>query len=156
MEASNITWWSDGHNPSFYSPAPFLPSGLSGWRGQQGERSVTRGVAEPGPGQYSALIGRSLGNTGLSLADTADHLLSHLLGSKVHYGLTARPGGTILLSRVICNFLEDHHLKEWLETWWIIFPMTILKCGNDHILIPAAHSSQNMSPCLSRRSTHHT
>ena len=114
MEASNITWWYDGHNPSFYSPAPFLPSGLSGWRGQQGERSVTRGVAEPGPGQYSALIGRSPGNTGLSLADTADHLLSHLLGSKVHYGLTARPGEYIPLSRVICTFLEDHHLKEWL------------------------------------------
>ena len=36
---------------------------------------------------------------GLSLADTADHLMSHLLGSKVHYGLTARPGGNILASR---------------------------------------------------------
>ena len=136
MEASNITWWSDGYNCSFYYPTPFLPSGLSGWRGQRGERSVTHGVAEPGPGQYSAAIGRSLGNTGLSLADTGDHLLSHLLGSKVHYGLTARSGGNILLSGVICNFLERSALERVILTWWIIFPMTILRCGNDHILFP--------------------
>ena len=77
----------------FYSATPFLPeSGLSGWRGQQGERSVTRGVAEPGAGECPAVIGRSRDNTRLSLADIADHLLSHLLGSKVHYGHTPGRG----------------------------------------------------------------
>ena len=98
VEALNITRCYDGYNCIFYLATPFLPSGLSGWRGQCGDRSVTREWRSQGRETRDSDWSEP-GNAGLSLADTADHLMSHLLGSKVHYGLTARPGGHILAPR---------------------------------------------------------
>ena len=66
LKHNMMIWWLQYN--FFYYPTPFLPSGLSGWRGQRRDRSVTHGVAEPGAGemltsdwssrvQYSPLIG---------------------------------------------------------------------------------------------------
>ena len=154
VEALNITRWSDGYNCIFYLATPFLPSGLSGWRGQCGDRSVTREWRSQGRETRDSDWSEP-GNTGLSLADTADHLMSHLLGSKVHYGLTARPGGNIIASRgsngVVWYFLERSGPSR--VTWDLrLLNETVLRC--DQTLSWPLFSAY--APVSIRRSTHRT
>ena len=152
MEALNITWWSDGYNCIFYLPTPFLPSGLSGWRGQRGDRSVTREWRSQGRETRESDWSEP-GNSGLSLADTIDHLMSHLLGSKVHYGLTASPGGNILAFRGSVLFSWKAPFRVTWDIRLLYQNITVLRC--DHQTMSWPLSSAHV-PVSIRRSTHRT
>ena len=137
----------------FYSATPFLPeSGLSGWRGQQGERSVTHGVAEPGagempgcdwsePGQYSPLVGWHSWPPFVTLARLQSALWTH-----------TRPGGHIPANWWYCNL----HLRSSI---WIYTRLTRIGTLNDlgFIDVPVTHVLGGDVPVnlSSRRSTSH-